>query len=301
MKKNLIPWLLVTFLFINVLTACSTTYVPLKSSVNKISIKIENHDVRKSYNLHSTIDKKGIAGRVQNESGIITYDISGFSKNYENCYFIHDGKEYIPIKDKIYKFSNPAITPYLNIENKLNAAQKTYQNNFDLLNNSEAYRDRECILLTENDMPEKPSSACSPREEEDFSLRRCQNTDFNPTTETKLKNGLICGTGGLLIGYFNSILGIGASAACDAYLSKTDKEDQYNRCISDSRNSCRNIYNNWVTKVRYLRNNSEQLFTDCIQLRKAIKESETNINQLKEELSISQNSWVQVSENNYCH
>lgn len=285
------------------LTACTTTIVPLRSSLNTIEAKIENPEKGKIYKLHSTSHRDNeIVGIPQNVDGLLHFDISRSTQEISKCYAFYDGKNYIPIKDKLIKFSNPAIKTYVKILNDFNIENANIKKNETLLISSAAYRSGQCVLLSEKDMPEKPSSACAPYDEESFSQLRCRNNTSYPTFTTALQNIGLCTATGLVAGGVtaNPWLGIAAGGVCKLLTSNYEEENQYNLCIGNSRNDCRKTYNEWANKKSYLLINSDKLYQECDEIQEVIKNSILITNNIKVELNRAAQSWTSITENDYC-
>lgn len=284
------------------LAACSTTIVPLRSSINTIEAKIQNPEEGKVYRLHSTSRDNKVLGKPQNVEGLLHFDISRSSKEPGKCYAFHDGTNYIPIKDNFFKFSNPAVKSYLQISNDFNSENSNLQKNEALLNSNVAYRYGQCVLLSEKDMPEKPSSACSPLEEESFSRSRCQNNTSYPTPFTAIINTFICSTVGLFAGAItiNPLVGFSTGVGCKFWISDTEQENRYNLCVVNSRTDCRKTHDEWVNNKRYLENNSDKLYQGCIQVQEITKKLVSSRNNLKIELDRSAQAWTSITEGDYC-
>lgn len=233
--------------------------------------------------------------------GLLHFDISRSTKEVGKCYAFYDGTNYIPIKDKFFKFSNPAIKGYLQVLNDFNTENSNLKKNEALLSSSPAYRNRQCVLLSEN-MPEKPSSACAPRDEESFTQLRCRNNTSYPTFTTTVQNIGLCTATGFIGGALtaNPFIGVAAGGLCELITSNYEEENQYNLCIENSRNDCRKTYNAWVNQKNYLENNSGKLYQECIQVQETIKNSVTITNTLREELNRSAQAWTSITEDDYC-
>lgn len=281
---------------------CSTTYVPLKSSVDRVTVKIDNPDKNKNYNLFNSRDKNGIVGKVQNDEGLITYDISNFSRAYDNCYSLHDGEKFIPIKnkDKTFRFINPAIDPYLSLYNQRREADNKLNEYKEILNKSVAYRNEQCIVLSSKDMPIRPSSSCDPTEHEEFSINRCKSAEFNPTLLDRVQNAAICGAIGGVLGFVNVFLGAGAGYVCDWYKGKTDEERKFMKCIDETIRACSDTYEKWLNNVNYLSNNATRLYNDCINTIENINDSAITYNKLNKELVTIASNWYPITDENLC-
>lgn len=283
------------------MTSCSTTIIPLRSRIDKIDARIENPEKGKIYRLLGTSYQDGIVGEIQHASGIISFDLSGTAKETEKCYFFWDGTKHIPIRDKIFKFSNPAIKNYVPIKIALNKEESNLLGNKNLLDKHVAYPNGECILLSTYDMPKQPSSACHPQEEETFSQTRCKNTTFNPSLWSKVKNWARCAAVAATGGLFHPVVALGAGLTCSLVSSEIDEENQYILCIANSINACRKSYTEWADNIRYLTNNSNELYQGCLQMQQTIKRSTARISDLTAELDKSAQMWTSITEDDYCY
>jgi hypothetical protein len=289
------------------LSACSTTITPLRSTLNKLEAKIENPQKGKIYRMTSSGHGIGVTGKLDGRGETISFDISGSPKEAGKCYYFYEGENYVPIKDKVLSFSNPAIESYVPIINAIEIAENIREKNKKSLDLNIAYRGGQCVLLSTNIMPEKPSSACSPQEEASFSKSTCGDNAFSPTLLNRVTNGTVCVVFGKVAGAtlpYTGLLGlitsVGLAVACGIVGGKIGEEGQYNRCLEATTNDCRKKYTEWANKIRYLENNWGEFLQKCIEAQQTMQRAATRMQELNIEANNAAQTWVPIAETHYC-
>lgn len=284
------------------LNGCATKAIPLQASVNVIEVKIENPKSGKQYTLLSSSNEGVIDKQYPSSSGIIDFNISRSSKDVGKCFFVSDGEKLIPLNGSIYKFSNSVFNDYYDIKYKLDNTNSSLEKYKNLLSSSYSYRNGQCVLLSANDIPKKPSNACSPQEEGTFSYQQCQNLSVKTDTGDKIVNSLISGGVGLVAGAIAGPFGgIAAGVVSDLVLDSRDKEKKYNECLENSRSNCRYYYNNWASIASEIQNNPEKLHKQCVDSKQNIDNLLVSQNNLNSSLYRMSQSWVSITEQNYCY
>ena len=289
------------FVFAILVSACGAKVIPLQASVSTIEVKIVNPQRGKQYQIHSTANEGTIDSKLPDSGGLISFDISGSKKDATKCFFVSDGQKPIPTKNSKTGFVNPIFNSYYSTKLKLDDLLYNQSREQSLLSKNLAYRGGVCQLLTVNDIPEKPSSACSPQEESTYGTQQCQNiaddNNIGQDIVASIKSGL-CGLAiGAITNWFGGLLG---GTACDLFFKSQDKNNSYKNCMSQAVSSCRSNYSNWTAAVDEIKRGPEKLQQECIQSKQNIQVLTASIDGLNRDLSGIQNSWALIDERHYC-
>lgn len=331
MKVITVILLIIVFIL---LSACSSSVIPLQASLKKIVVKIENSNESTSYQLLSDPGRKLIDIKKPKDNDYVHFDISKVNLFSDMCFFVSDGKKVIPIVDDVYKFSNPVINKYIPVyENKMqtkkliNNAEIELQNMFSTLTASQAelaanpanYNNK-CILLQVGALPEKPYNACSQNEEDIFINQNCQaiKEDENTTGERvggtigEVAGGLACaGFGKLGTGVCSLILGGIGSAIGGAFNS----DKKYKNCAKKTRDSCAHLYQSWELEVNRIKSIPEELKQSCVRSYHNIRKNEVSIRKMDKKITQLHNKHneitrrlsqifllnININNNNYCY
>ena len=293
--------LLLAIILASLLTACATKLVPLQVNASTIKVKIENHKTGKPYTLLSNTKEGVIDQKIPTKDGVIDFNIARSKQVIGKCFFVSDDEKLIPIKDSISSFTNPSFNSYFAGQEQLAENQRSLKDEQALLASTYSYRNGACTLLTSKDVPEQPAEACSPREEGEFSAQACKNFYTEPSVVRNVARSVLSGIAGLVTGIVaGPAVGFAVGVGTDLILSDTGKEIKYNECFTTIRTSCRYHYANWLPVATEILNNPEGLYQRCVKSTQNIATLETSRETLNKNINLAVQSWVPITESEYC-
>ena len=293
--------LLLATILVSLLTACATKLVPIQVNASTIRVKIENPKAGKPYTLLSNTNEGVIDQKFPSKDGVIDFNMSRSKQIIGKCFFVSDDEKLIPIKNSISSFTNPSFNSYLAGHQRLAENQRLLKQEQALLVGSYSYRNGACALLTTKDIPEQPAEACSPREEGEFSAQACKNFYTEPSVVRNIARSVLSGIGGLVTGVVaGPVVGFITGVGIDQILSDTGKEMEYNECFTTTRTSCRYHYANWLPVATEIQNNPAGLHQQCVKSTQNIATLETSRETLNKNINLAVQSWVPITESEYC-